>query len=108
MSAFTKSKGALALAFLAVALAATGCAPGGNNADTTAAKEPAKPAPCVVTETFEAGYNGYRVVDFDTDQVIYKIGYGEAGVSATPFTQLTPRAQQKLEAKRSTLPAHCQ
>ena len=106
MPAFTKSKGILALAFMAVALV-TGCSPVDQKAQAANA-EPAKPAPCVVTDEFHAGYNGYRVVDFDTDQVIYKIGYGEAGVSATPFTQLTPRAQQKLETLRKTMPAHCQ
>jgi hypothetical protein len=109
MPGFTRSKGALALVFLAAALA-SGCAPAnGTKAEAAAAAEPAKPSPCVVMEKFDAGsYNGTRVIDFDTDQVVYKIGYGESGVAATPFTQLTPRAQQKMETLRKTLPAHCQ
>ena len=105
MPAFTKSRGALALAFVAVALA-TGCAPADGK---QAAAEAAKPAPCTIVEKFDGGtYNVNRVIDFETDVVVYKMGYGESGIAATPFSQLTPKAQQKMETLRRTLPAHCQ
>jgi hypothetical protein len=84
---------------------ATALVVSGESQADTLKKEDSSCVVTVVLATSGLSSDTVRQYDFTTDTLVYRSSKGfEGGISATSFSQLTPKALQKAEALR---PAGC-